>query len=120
MHGVSVVRKQVPLTPGFAVTDYKVQGATFKEAILDLRRGRSSEVKSHRRFCSTYVQLSRLQSLDGVRLLERIKLNDIDNKPHSELQEVSKMLDALPEKTLASWKIRFLGRRNINQLPDST
>ena len=68
--GLKVSRNQIPLTPGFAVTDYKVQGATFKTAVLDLRRGQKIRKESHKRFWSTYVQLSRLQSLDGVQLLE--------------------------------------------------
>lgn len=40
----SVHRTQVPLTPAFAVTDYKVQGRTFTTAILDLKEPSQASV----------------------------------------------------------------------------
>ena len=109
--GLKVTRNQIPLTPGFAVTDYKVQGATFKTAVLDLRRGQKVRKESHKRFCSTYVQLSRLQSLDGVQLLERIELSFINQKPHINLQQARKELDIFSDNTLSSWTLRFNARR---------
>ncbi len=81
----SINRTQIPLNLPFAITQYKVQGATLKTTILDLQRGNSTTGGSHRVFCSTYVQLSRLQSLDGVQLLQTISLKDIDNKPNLRL-----------------------------------
>ena len=35
---VKIKTRQLPLAPVFALTEYKVQGATFKKAVLDLRR----------------------------------------------------------------------------------
>lgn len=113
IRGISVSRLQIPMTPGFAVTDYKIQGATFRSALLDLRRGsKINGSGGHKRFCSTYVQLSRRQSLDGVQLLERIQLEDIDNQPHSMLVETSEKLDKISAHTLESWIDRFDKRRH--------
>lgn len=74
------------MTLGFAVTDYKVQGATFQIAVLDLhRKSNSGSGGSHKKICSTYVQLSCLQTLDGVQLLQPIILEDIGSKPDLKL-----------------------------------
>ncbi len=78
--GATFKRKQIGITLGFAYTKYKVQGATFKSATLDLRqRTVKKTTENHKRFCSTYVQFSRLQSLEGVSLLEPISLEDVNN-----------------------------------------
>lgn len=56
---ISVNRYQIGLTPGFAFTEYKVQGVTFKPAVLDLQQNsRKRGKKSHKQFCFIYVQLS--------------------------------------------------------------
>ena len=48
INSYSIRRKQVPMCAAFSLTDYKVQGQTFTEAILDLyrcqRKGLSSQV----------------------------------------------------------------------------
>ncbi len=60
-------KKQIGISPGFTYIEYKVQGATFKSAILNLQHKTIKlTAKSHKRFCSIYVQLSRVQSLKGV------------------------------------------------------
>ena len=101
----SVNRHQIGLTPGFAFTEYKVQGATFESAVLDLRRKSKKKGKeSHKRFCSTYVQLSRLRTLQGVFLLEKINLDDIDNKPYPALQAEDDRLQALGQQTLNAFQ----------------
>lgn len=74
----SVRRKQVPMCPAFCLTDYKVQGSTLDSAILDLKddptiRGRDR----HQKFCSTYVQLSRLRTREGLHLLQEIEIKDL-------------------------------------------
>ncbi len=80
-------KKQISITPGFAYTKYKVQVATFKSATLDLQQNTVKRtIENHKRFCSTYVQLSRLQSLEGVLLLKPISLEDVNNQPHHQLQ----------------------------------
>lgn len=100
------------MTPGSAVTNYKVQGATFQTAVLDLRKGSKKDGRIlHKRFCSTYVQLSRLQSFKSVHLLEKIGLEDINNKPHPKLEEATEKLDELSDGTLNCWTNFFHARR---------
>src|SRR3954454_1912224 len=71
--GYSVRRKQVPMCPAFSLTDYKVQGSTLTTAVLDLKDNSAVKGKDHhQRYCSTNVQLSRLESSDGLHLLQRI------------------------------------------------
>jgi hypothetical protein len=41
----------------FSLIDYKVEGQTFEEAILDLRTDTGGGKDSHRKFCSRNVQL---------------------------------------------------------------
>lgn len=92
-------RKQVGITPGFAYTKYKIQGATFKSAVLDLRRRSKKKAgKYHKRFYPTYIQL--LQSLDGLSLLESIQLDNIKNQPHHDLQAEDNRLQVLGKRTL--------------------
>lgn len=82
MKGYSIRRKQVPICPAFCLTDYKVQGSTLDSAILDLKddptmRGRDR----HQKFCSNYVQLSRLRTREGLYLLQQIEINDLQFEP---------------------------------------
>ena len=113
---VKIKTKQLPFAPAFALTEYKVQGATFKKAVLDLQRplGTQRQKKedwNHRRFCSVYVQLSRLQTFDGVQLLQPIEYADINNHPHPALLRATAKLDRLSESTLTKWTVGFNNRR---------
>ena len=59
----------------------------FESTVLDLQQKSKKRVReSHKQFCSTYVQLSGLQTLQDIFLLEKINLDDIDNKSHFTLQ----------------------------------
>jgi len=100
----SVRRKQVPICSAFSLTDYKVQGSTLTTAVLDLKdnpkvRGQNE----HKKFCSTYVQLSRLRSLNGLHLLQKINMNDLQFRPHDGLVAEMERLRKLEQETLASW-----------------
>ncbi len=109
-------RKQIGISPGFAYTEYKVQGAMFKSATLDLRRKTIKKTtESHKRFCSIYVQLSRVQSLEGVSLLEPISLDDINDQPHHELQTEDERLQKLGDITLSSFTNAAAQRRRYMQ-----
>jgi hypothetical protein len=56
LKGFLVRRKQVLICPAFCLTDYKVQGSTLTEAILNLRNDPTRRGwDTHRKFCSTYV-----------------------------------------------------------------
>lgn len=54
-------RRQLPIQPAFAMTDYKAQGRTLKNVILDLRNCVGSQ--------SPYVMVSRATSLEGILIL---------------------------------------------------
>lgn len=72
-------------------------------ALLDLQRSnKTTKCGVHKRFCSTYIQLSRLQTLEGVQLLEQIELEDINNKSHLKLFEASQLLDNISAQTQLS------------------
>ena len=58
---ITITRRQLPLLPAFALTDYKSQGKTLSRAILDIESCRSIQ--------SLYVLLSRVKNLDGVLIL---------------------------------------------------
>jgi len=84
--GWSIRRKQIPICPGFSLTDYKAQGATLKTAVLDLKDDPTAKGQTeHKKFCSMYVQLSWLQSLDGLYLLQAIDIKDLRFLPHEDL-----------------------------------
>jgi hypothetical protein len=81
-----------------------VQGSTLSAAILDLkndpaRRGQDS----HRKYCSIYVQLSRLRSFGGLHLLQKITTDDIRFSPDPDLLVEMERLRDLQVQTLAAW-----------------
>lgn len=58
------------LTPTFAITDYKSQGSTLTTAFLSLTDKRWPQKNSD--FITTYVQLSRVVSLEGLHILSNM------------------------------------------------
>jgi hypothetical protein len=78
INSYSIRRKQVPMCAAFSLTDYKVQGQAFTKAILDLKNGTGARGwDSHRKFCSRYIQLSRLTSFAGLHLLQKLEMSDL-------------------------------------------
>ena len=100
----SVRRRQVPMCPAFSLTDYKVQGSTLKTAVLDLKNDPSARGQDkHKKFCSMYVQLSRLRSLSGLHLLQRIDMSDLEFRPHEGLVVEMERLHELEQETIVLW-----------------
>jgi hypothetical protein len=92
------------MCPAFCLTDYKVQGSTLSNAILDIKDNGSGKGKnSHRKFTSNYVQLSRLQSFQGVHLLQEICLDDLRFRPDDRLLAEIERLMKLERDTMAAW-----------------
>jgi len=60
------------MTPAWAITDYKVQGATYDSIIVDLHQRENSEGSESTSDTAVYVQLSRVKSLQGLYLLQPI------------------------------------------------
>jgi hypothetical protein len=102
--GLSFYRHQVPLTLGFAFTDYKSQGSTFVSLILDLVFGKQRGVDQHGKWTSINVQLGRVKSLSGVWLREPITLQDVSFLPHTDLRVELSRLEALEQRTIGMWE----------------
>jgi hypothetical protein len=93
------------MSPAFCLTDYKVQGSTLDSAILDLKddptmRGRDR----HQKFCSTYVQLSRLRTRKGLHVLQAIEMKDLQFGPDHRILAEMHRLEELQKVTLDAWK----------------
>ncbi len=92
------------MCPAFCLTDYKVQSLTLSKAILDLKDDHATKGRDrHNKFFSTYVQLSRLQSSDGVFLLREIETKDLEFRPPDDLVAEMERLRKLEQETMASW-----------------
>jgi hypothetical protein len=107
IENMSVIRHQVPVTPAWAITDYKVQGATYDSIIVDLHRrdNNRKDSVSHKRYCSVYVQLSRVKSLQGLHLLQPVTLNDLNGKPDKLLVQEDERIAQLARSTEIAWKL---------------
>jgi hypothetical protein len=106
LKGFSVRRKQIPMCPAFCVTDYKVQGSTLATAILDLKVDHSTRgMSGHRKYCSANVQLSRLQTSEGLNLLRKLEMKDIQFSPDPRLVAEMERLRELQKKTIAAWGV---------------
>jgi len=93
------------MCPAFSLTDYKIQGSTLTTAVLDLKDNPSLKGQSsHKKFCSIYVQLSRLRSLDGLHLLQKIDMKDLQFRPDDALLTEMERLSKLEEETIAAWE----------------
>jgi hypothetical protein len=104
--GYSVRRKQVPMCPAFCLTEYKVQGLTLPAAILDLKDDPSiCGLDHHRKYCSLYVQLSRIQSSKGLHLLQKLDMKDLQFRPDPQLLTEMKRLKQLEKETITAWHI---------------
>lgn len=67
---ISITKLQILIKPSFVVLGYKVQRASFQKVVPNLYHNSKVRDKNlHKRFHSTYVQLSRLQTLDKIKLL---------------------------------------------------
>jgi hypothetical protein len=105
MSNIPFRRHQVPITLGFAITDYKCQGSTFDNLIVDLRFPVQRGLSEHKKWTSINVQLGRLRSLSGVWLREAITLADIQASPHKDLQFEILRLENIERDTIQSWTV---------------
>lgn len=88
-------RKQLPLVPAYAMTDYKSQGQTIKKAIVDLATSQS--------LSGVYVMLSRVSSIRDIIVLRPFGMDRImhscnskgevyvDDKGHGLLDELDRL-----------------------------
>ena len=103
----SVRRTQAPMCPAFSLTDYKVQSSTLPTAVLDLKDDPSAKGQDkHKKYTSINVQLSRLQSFDGLNLLQKIDMEDLRFRPDDRLLAEMERLSKLEQQTMAAWTMR--------------
>jgi hypothetical protein len=103
---MSVTRHQVPVALAWAITDYKVQGSTYDAVTLDLHRPNisSKDGSSHKRYCSCYVQLTRVRSLQDLFLLQPVTLKDLNGKPDKLLRVEDQRIAQLAASTEIAWE----------------
>lgn len=68
---VAVARTQVPVTPAFAITDYKCQGRTFERIAVDFETTRNCF--GQKDYASITVPLSRVKTLSGLSLIRGVR-----------------------------------------------
>lgn len=93
------------MCPAFSLTDYKVQGSTLTKAILDLKNDPTRRGwDAHRKYCSIYVQLSRLRSLSGLYLLQKLDMHDLRFEPDPRLLTEMERLQEREKETITAWQ----------------
>jgi hypothetical protein len=92
------------MCPAFCLADYKAQGSTVASAILGLKDDPTFRgLDRHRKFCSTYVQLSRLRSSKGLHLLQKLDMKDLQFGPDPRLLTEMQRLQELEKQTMTAW-----------------
>ncbi|KJZ68594.1 hypothetical protein HIM_12014 [Hirsutella minnesotensis 3608] len=94
-------RRGLPVVPAFVLTDYKSQGKTFEDVLLELRGSRMTNGQPSKcGFTSLYVQLSRCRTLQGIKLLSPVRPQDfIGNKPDQSIIDAMQRLTHLAAMT---------------------
>jgi len=102
---MSIRRLQVPITPAWAVTDYKVQGSTCEAVTVDIHRDKSSYkgTSAHNQHCSAYVSLTRVKTGENLNLLRPVTLEDLNAKPDKLLLLEEQRLADLARTTDIAW-----------------
>jgi hypothetical protein len=92
----NVVRKQFPITPAYAFTDYRAQGQTIPCAIADIAPPATGGLS----LFNIYVTLSRVPSRDRIRLLRYFREEMLLNKSFPpELKEEDDRISQLYRNT---------------------
>eukprot|EP00742_Colponemidia_sp_Colp-10_P013665 GILJ01015450.1.p1 GENE.GILJ01015450.1~~GILJ01015450.1.p1 ORF type:complete len:670 (+),score=37.93 GILJ01015450.1:1352-3361(+) len=92
---LSVKRKQLPIIPAFVLTDYKVQGKSFDNVIVDI-----TKPPGNRDAVGTYVCLSRARSLQGLAILRPFQRQVLMCCPPQALLDEMERLESIERKTL--------------------
>ncbi|KAM5344579.1 hypothetical protein ACJ41O_013114 [Fusarium nematophilum] len=94
-------RRGLPVVPAFVLTDYKAQGKTFVDVLLELRGNRMTNGQPSKcDFTSLYVQLSRCRTLQGIKLLNSVRPQDfLGNKPDQSMIDAMQRLTDLAVET---------------------
>jgi hypothetical protein len=107
--GFCFVQSQLPVSPGFAITDFKSQGRSVDRAVVDIKPSMRKNLAkrpdvSHKCYTSLNIQLGRIRILSGLWLQESITLDDVRYKPDPALHVKMKRLLSLEITTIDAWK----------------
>ncbi|KAJ8473524.1 hypothetical protein ONZ51_g7821 [Trametes cubensis] len=93
-----ITRKQLPLVPAYAYTDYKGQGKSLTYAVVDIASANSLQ--------GVYVMLSRVRSLSGLLILRAFTPNKVCSRLSQELRDELARIDGLAEDTRRRYEHR--------------
>ena len=95
-------RRGLPVVPAFVLTDYKAQGKSFVQLLLELRGSRMFNGEPSKcDFTSLYVQLSRCTTLQGIKLISPIRPQDfIGNRLDQTIVDAMQRLKNLAAETM--------------------
>lgn len=102
---VTIRRRQFPLVPAYAITDYKSQGETLQSALLDIRRPPTGNWAS---FFALYVLLSRVATLDGLYLIHDFDEAVFKSRPPAEINHLMEKLRQLNDRTKTLFDARHM------------
>lgn len=84
-----IVRHQVCIQPGFAVTGHSAQGQTLLFVITDLSAGGFA----------SYVSASRPKTREGLAITKEVSVNDLNQRVHKDLKAETRRLAVLAYNT---------------------
>jgi hypothetical protein len=88
----SIKRTQLPIVPAFAITGHKSQGRTLEATITDIQSCRGTE--------SVYVMLSRVTSINNLRILRPFNIKKIQCRPSEDSRQETKRQKILNLRTI--------------------
>lgn len=83
----SIKRTQLPIVPAFAITAHKSQGKSLPTAIVDIQSCRGTE--------PVYVMLSRVTSIERLRILRPFKIQKIQCRPSEDSRREAQRVSIL-------------------------
>jgi ATP-dependent exoDNAse (exonuclease V) alpha subunit len=87
--GIHIDRDQIALTPAYAFTDFKSQGQTIENVIVDLAKPPSGNLTGF----NTYISLSRSRRRNNIRLLQDFDERLFTVHPNEHLRREDARLD---------------------------
>lgn len=96
----SVERRQIPVTGGYAFTDYRSQGQTLPAVIVDLAKPPSGTLTPF----GAYVALSRSRGRDTIRLLRDFEDRIFTTHPSESLRNENLRLEEQDQLTREWWR----------------
>ncbi|KIM64601.1 hypothetical protein SCLCIDRAFT_114706 [Scleroderma citrinum Foug A] len=96
----TVHRRQLPLTPAYSFTDYRSQGQTIQNIIIDIRNPPSGTLTPF----NIYVALSQARGRDQIRLLRDFDDKLLTKHPSEYLRLEDERLGNLERKSDEWWQ----------------